>query len=151
MLEFPFEYVLLGTPFSSQNKNSAYTKWRSNATKSVEDEVFNRTNGRMYIPTNNLVYVKIAWFSSQPSAGDHPDLDNIIKPLLDAMSGFVIKDDRQVRYINVSKVDLNRPGLRIPSQMKELEDTQEYAKGEVVFIAVYPFDEVKPNELNWWL
>ncbi|MBF0138061.1 MAG: RusA family crossover junction endodeoxyribonuclease [Magnetococcales bacterium] len=161
-LEFPFEYVLVGRPCSfqgkesqgkkSKGKTSAYCKWRERAKEAVEHEVSNRTNRRMYIPTDKFLTVKIAWFSSQPDAIDHPDLDNIIKPLLDAIRDKVIINDSQVRHIHISKIDLNRDGLCVPPQIKKFEGNPEYDHaGEVVLVAVYPFDVTETRELDWWL
>jgi Holliday junction resolvase RusA-like endonuclease len=47
-----------------------------------------------------------------------PDVDNIIKPLLDAMETVVYVDDRQVRKVISEKVDLTKmPSIQDPSPL----------------------------------
>ena len=40
--------------------------------------------------------MRVDYFSSVMTQGDRPDVDGILKPILDAMEGIVYEDDRQV-------------------------------------------------------
>jgi len=58
-------------------------------------------------PLDGDLYCRIVWFHRASVA---TDVDNIIKPILDAMQGVVCHDDRQVAQAAARRVD-NRPGL----------------------------------------
>ena len=49
-------------------------------------EIASLSGGRGFVPTLEILRVLIVWLNAQPDADDHPDLDAIIKPLIDAMS-----------------------------------------------------------------
>lgn len=64
------------------------------------------------------VKVSITWIiSPQERYGTHkvPDLDNIVKPILDAITGpqGVLVDDNQVQALDVGWQDLGTPGVKV--------------------------------------
>ena len=50
-----------------------------------------------------LLYVRITWFHRKPTT---QDVDNIVKPILDALKGVVFKDDFRVSQCLATRIDL---------------------------------------------
>ena len=82
----PFEFTILGPPVSQQSRNRA----RLRAWKTVVANAANVVaNGA---PVADDVAIEITYYYD----GDTPDVDNIIKPIQDALKGVVYADDNQV-------------------------------------------------------
>lgn len=155
LASLPFEYVVLGKPRSHQIKGRAYHRWYQKIINAVTNAVDHASNSRGFIPLTEKVGVVIIWFSAQPDAPDHPDVDAIIKPLIDgascAPSGnasisktqCVIVDDSQVRYIRAARLHLNTPNLQLPAVVQELEDEDDYTLGEVVFVSLIAISDAR--------
>jgi hypothetical protein len=158
----PFEYVAVGRPFSAQNPTSGYARWRRRLDEIVGAELASLSGGRGFVPTSEILRVLIVWLSAQPDADDHPDLDAIIKPLIDAMSedagknrpnptySWLIKNDRQVRRLEAAKIDLNTADLRLPDCVRDEQDKPEWARGEAVYVRVDRMDAADSPVWEWW-
>lgn len=158
----PFEYVALGRPFSAQSRTSGYTRWRQRLDEIVSGKIAGAVGGRGFVPNSDKLRVLIVWLSAQPDADDHPDLDAIIKPLIDAMSedagknrpyptyNWLIKNDRQVRRLEAVKIDLNTPNLRLPDCVSGQQDEPEWAQGEVIYVRVDRLDAADGPVWEWW-
>jgi Holliday junction resolvase RusA-like endonuclease len=158
----PFEYVVLGRPFSSQNRTAGYQRWRTRLDQEVASQVDTLSRGRGWLPISENVRVLIVWLSAQPDAEDLPDLDAIIKPLLDAMSEYegqrrdnptgkwVIRRDSQVRRLEAVRINLNRDGLQLPRPIREREDDPEWVQGVLVYVRVERLDAPDSPDVNWW-
>ncbi len=116
--EVPGEIVGKERPRINMYTGSVYTP---NKTKDYEALIqqyfrlkyphFEALQGRIYI--NIVAYLKIPKSTSKAktnvmlenkiSPTKKPDVDNIAKTILDAMNGFVFKDDNQVSKIQVEK------------------------------------------------
>jgi crossover junction endodeoxyribonuclease RusA len=97
-IKFPIEFVVNGTPVSLQAR-------RSEARDEWKDRV--RSAARTAIPDPHFVSelrmaVTLYYMPSEPMQGD---IDNIVKPILDAMSGLIYLDDRQVERLVVQKFE----------------------------------------------
>lgn len=99
-----FEYIVEGppVPLRAAKKNAKrYQQWKRTVRQAAESrwtaagEPTNVDGIRVFI-TN--------YFTLAP-----PDIDNIIKPILDAMQGLVYIDDSQVFSVTSTKVDLAGP------------------------------------------
>jgi len=107
-IEFPVEFVVEGVPISLQAKGTSRSRWITKV----------RETARAAVPetfaTTNKVGVTIYYF---PAAASTVDVDNIIKPILDALRGPVYTDDKQVDRVLCQRID---PGaildLRDPSR-----------------------------------
>ena len=97
-MPFPFEFVVEGTPASLQSKSSRKRAWKAK----VAHEATAKWPGSVP-PTNNLVAVRITYFYDTVS----PDVDNIIKPIQDALVGIVYNDDSQVTDTTSRKRNIN--------------------------------------------
>jgi crossover junction endodeoxyribonuclease RusA len=99
----PFEFVIEGPPVSQQTRRRARRQaW--------VDEVRRRAISRWPAeepPVTGMIRIEITHIF----AGVAGDLDNLAKPVLDALKALVYEDDRQVTDLTVRKRDLTR-GLR---------------------------------------
>lgn len=55
---------------------------------------------------DDRLYARIIWFTRKKGG---PDVDNIIKPILDALKGTVYGDDSQIDQCLATKIDLTKP------------------------------------------
>lgn len=150
-VQLPFDFVVVGRPHSSQSRSAAgYDRWREAAKAAVAEEISERTGDRGYVPATGAVRAEIVWLSAQPDAPDHPDVDNIVKPLLDALKTQLIDDDSQFRRIEVARIDLNAEGLRLPQAVLQVQDDERYVSGELVWVWVHAADAPDGSERDWW-
>lgn len=78
----------MGTPISAQGSADAKRLWKQR----VKDAVY-RTIGSATVPDIDAAIVKIAYFYVAAPAAD---LDNIVKPIQDALVGVTFGNDIQV-------------------------------------------------------
>ena len=103
-MPIPFEIVLFGPPVSQQARRRRLVReWTS------EVERVARTHWGTEVPFDGEVMVTITYFFEGASL----DVDNIPKPILDALNGVVYSDDSQVTDLLCRKRDLSGD-LRIP-------------------------------------
>jgi len=94
-IEFPVEFVVHGTPISSQGSSASKKAWK----KSVKDASYTALpEGHWWY--EGEVAVTIYYFPSSPMGGD---IDNIVKMTLDAMSAHILKNDKQVARVVVQR------------------------------------------------
>lgn len=85
----PFEFVVEGTPISLQTNNAqAKLRWKEKV--SVAASIFRQQGD---IPSVNNLQVTIIYFYDKIAV---IDVDNMLKPIIDALIGLVYFDDRQV-------------------------------------------------------
>jgi crossover junction endodeoxyribonuclease RusA len=99
-IEFPLEFIVEGTARSLGASSASKDVWKSQI----------RNAARARLPeggwaTGEIVNVTIYYF---PDAEMDGDIDNIVKPILDAMSGPIFIDDRQVERLVVQKCEPHR-------------------------------------------
>ncbi len=86
-----FAMVASGSPLSLQSgsskRNSAYQQWLSRIARSY----FSSPHADEHFRGLNL-YLRIVWFHNYPTRS--PDVDNMIKPIADALEGTVYPEDR---------------------------------------------------------
>lgn len=96
---FPLEFTFEGPPLSLQSKNKArkftYKQMIEAAAKAVIPADTD--------PCTEEVEVTITYYFE----GDTPDVDNIIKPIQDALIGTVYIDDNQIADTRSRKRDIN--------------------------------------------
>jgi crossover junction endodeoxyribonuclease RusA len=95
-----FEFVVEGPPVSlrAQRKNARrYQRWVTTVGEAARKEWPSTQS-----PTSADVEVVVTiYYTAAP-----PDVDNVIKPILDALKGLVYVDDQQVYRVVSEKVDL---------------------------------------------
>ncbi len=99
--DFPLEFIVSGTPVSGQSASRRSTdEWKQrvrDASGAVLPEAHWATEAPMAV---TLYYF--------PDGAMQGDIDNIVKPILDAMSRHIYLDDRQVERLVVQKFELVR-------------------------------------------
>ncbi len=97
-IEFPLEFLVSGTPVSLQAKRrESVDQWKAriiDATRSILPEG--------HFATGSPIAATLFYFPDTEMAGD---VDNIVKPVLDALGQHIYLDDRQVHRILVQKFE----------------------------------------------
>lgn len=132
---FPIEFIVHGTPVSHQAKRAeAREQWK----------VLVRTASSIVLPSPHFasaerIALTIYYLPDEPMQGD---IDNIVKPILDALGRHIYIDDRQVDRVVAQKFE---PGnvftLSNPSAVFQLALS---TLSPVVYIRVSndPFEEL---------
>jgi len=91
-IEFPFEFVVEGTPVSGQRRRrEPVRQWQMRIV-----EASRRALPEGHFASGGPISVTLYYFPSALMLGD---LDNIVKPILDAMCNHIYLDDRQVERL----------------------------------------------------
>ena len=99
MIKLPFEFIIEGPPISLQTKNkSRLGQWKGDVANAAKAKLVSTST-----PTNLDVAITITNYYED----DCPDVDNIIKPIQDALIGIVYQDDDQVVDTRSIKKDIN--------------------------------------------
>jgi Holliday junction resolvase RusA-like endonuclease len=146
----PFIYWVFGRPVSTRNedggKPAGLAKWRGIVNTAAAEAVERASKGRGLVLEEALVQLHICWLSADPSDPSQPDIDNMLKPLIDALNKTVIADDRQVHRILAEKASINSPPSSIGIVMRELQDDERFVDiGEVTVVTLSSF--ASENEL----
>jgi crossover junction endodeoxyribonuclease RusA len=106
-IEFPLEFLVEGTPVSLQAKERrSIERWKSRIIQA----------SRVVLPEGHFatrapMAITLFYFTVDQMEGD---LDNIVKPILDALERHIYMDDSQIHRIVVQKFELGDP-FRFPS------------------------------------
>jgi crossover junction endodeoxyribonuclease RusA len=100
-IAFPFEFIVEGTPVSAQaGRREAVRRWRARII-----EASRRVLPEGHFVSEAPISVTLYYFPSAPMPGD---IDNIVKPILDALCRHVYIDDHQVERLVVQKFEPGR-------------------------------------------
>ena len=106
-MTLPFEFFVLGRPVSQQTRRRELVReWRAQVRGEAE-----RSWNSEDAPHGGALMVTLTYFYDEMPM----DVDNIPKPVLDALVGLVYDDDSQVTDILCRKREL-RPDLSIPKR-----------------------------------
>lgn len=95
----PFEFTIQGPPVSNQTRNRArLQQWKQDVRAAAQIRIPAGAG-----PVPDEVQITITYYYE----GDSPDVDNIIKPIQDALNGLVFVDDEQVAETKSRKRPLN--------------------------------------------
>lgn len=95
----PFEFTIQGPPVSNQTRNRArLQQWKHDVRAAAQARVPAGT-----APVADAVQFTVTYYYE----GDSPDVDNIIKPMQDALNGLVFVDDAQVAETKARKRPLD--------------------------------------------
>ncbi|PZP46517.1 MAG: RusA family crossover junction endodeoxyribonuclease [Azospirillum brasilense] len=110
-IEFPVEFIVQGTPVSLQAK-------RAEAREAWKVRVKEASYGSLpegHFSTDGPISVTLFYFPAGKMQGD---VDNIVKPVLDALCRHIYSDDHQVERVWVQKFEPGRLfEFRQPSQV----------------------------------
>lgn len=93
-LLFPFEFYLTGTPLSLQASAVSRERWK-NEVKAAARQRVSDTVELAYLD-EAPVALTIYYFPTTPMVGD---IDNIVKPIMDALTGVTYLDDQVVERV----------------------------------------------------
>jgi crossover junction endodeoxyribonuclease RusA len=94
----PFEFTVEGVPVSAQAKNSL--KWWKQKVFDAAKLAWLTTDA----PTKDELQIVITYFYDLYPVGD---IDNIIKPIQDALIGLAYNDDHQITDTRARRLSLN--------------------------------------------
>ena len=99
-IEFPIEFLVMGTPASLQASARTISAWKQTVVDASWEVIENP-----HFASDEIVSVTIYNFPTITMQGD---IDNIVKPILDALSNHVFIDDQQVERVVVQKFEPDR-------------------------------------------
>jgi hypothetical protein len=97
---YPFEFYLAGTPISLQASAPSIDRWKAEVREAASERV-RATVDLLYLEDRPLA-ITIYYF---PSAAMQGDVDNIVKPIVDALEGLVYLNDRTIERVVVQKFE----------------------------------------------
>ncbi len=109
-MPIPFELVMTGAPVSNQTRRGRQRRQRRRDWIQEVQQAAKQEWGTER-PHDRAVAVTITYFYD----GRSPDVDNVPKPILDALKGIVYHDDRQVSDLFCRKRELGDLLIRNPS------------------------------------
>jgi hypothetical protein len=121
-------FPVAGCPVSVQSTPSSKRRYRALVADAARNTISEP------VASSKRITIEIDWFT--PGFESKPDVDNIIKPIQDALKGIVFVDDSQVEDVTARKHDL----LAITSFMREpLSIIDPIIQGckEYVYVRVY--------------
>lgn len=107
----PFEFVIMGPPVSQQTRSRARRRAWVEQLRAAVTARWPADD----LPVTIAVHVQI----THVFPGVSGDLDNLAKPVLDALKGLAYEDDRQVTDLTMRKRDLTRD-LRVETRWPAL-------------------------------
>jgi len=123
-----YGFPVIGSPVSVQGSHKSKRQYQAAVAKAASTSMVSPIEG------GERIKIEIDWFSE--GFQNKPDIDNIIKPIQDALKGVVFVDDNQVESIVARKHDT----LRVISFMREpLGIIKPLLNGhrEYVFVRIY--------------
>ena len=95
--QLPWEFVTLGIPISVQASGTSRARWKAEVATAAQIAWGTEQ------PLDVEVLLQLTYFHE----GAPLDVDNMIKPIQDALNGIVYVDDKQVARVVSSRSDLN--------------------------------------------
>lgn len=133
--DFPIEFLVEGTPVSSQaTRSESKAEWKQRV-KAASLTVLPEGHWA----TEQRISATLLYFPAGPMRGD---IDNIVKLVLDALGGHVYIDDSQVERIVVQKFE---PGnvFAFNAPSRTLEDAMKRPKPVLyVRVSTNPFEDL---------
>lgn len=134
-IEFPIEFLVHGTPVSLQAKRAASRDEWKERIKSAGSQAIPES----HLASEDRISVTLYYFPEERMDGD---IDNIVKPILDALSRYIYLDDRQVERVVVQKFErgnaftFNRPTVKLAEALEGF--------GPLLYVRVSndPFEEL---------
>ena len=97
-IPLPIEFLVYGTPLSAQAKQArSRNDWKRRVREASSDAL-----PEDHWATEGRIAATLYFFPDRPMQGD---IDNIVKPVLDALARHVYLDDRQVERVVVQKFE----------------------------------------------
>lgn len=135
--EFPIEFIVSGTPVSHQTKRrEALEEWKMRVVNACRAS----TGQEMPFLSSERLSVTLFYFQEDPGG---LDLDNMAKPILDAMTNVLYHDDEQVDRLTIQRFSMDNDMDHL--QGNRLLETVISAEKPVLYIRVtYDLKETFP-------
>lgn len=135
-IKFPLEFLVQGTPVSQQAKRvQSIEEWKARVIEACQPKI-----PQPHFATELPVSVTLLYFPDGEMQGD---IDNIVKPILDALCKYIYVDDKQVQRVWVQKFE---PGnvFEFASPSATLQEALNASK-PVLYVRVSdePFEDLK--------
>jgi hypothetical protein len=121
------EFIVRGTPISTGASGKSKAKWRAKVSAAASAAL-----GADHAAVADVVRATVVYFYVDTDL----DLDNILKPILDAMNGLVYVDDFQVANIVAAKRDLAGSYVLADVSPVVVEQLGAAERGDFVFVAI---------------
>jgi Holliday junction resolvase RusA-like endonuclease len=132
-----YQFVVYERPRSLQGKGTSISTYLNAIT----------SEARKYILTpilSNDIEVEICW-ATNAREGIRADIDNIIKPTLDALIGVAYDDDKKVRSVTATLFELNQK-KQITGYVEDFREFFYSNRDDAVQIAIY--SDARMSELG---
>jgi crossover junction endodeoxyribonuclease RusA len=137
-IRFPVEFVVEGTPVSLQargRRRKSLREWQARVKKTSRTAL-----PEGHFASESPIAVTLYYF---PAAAMQGDIDNVVKPILDALSKHIYLDDYQVHRVLVQKFEPDNV-FRFPSPSAALEDALARRKPALyVRLSDDPFEDLR--------
>lgn len=136
---FPFEFFLQGTPVSLQTKNRASAdRWKARVSTHAKQRIDEICD--FYWIEERTLCLTILLFFQDPPPGD---IDNLIKPIMDAMCGILYIDDRCIERVVIQRFVTTEFPMELNAPTEQLQSAVE-TEFPVVYIRI-------DDDLSWRL
>lgn len=102
-ISLPFEFIVYGAPATLQSSPERKKEWQEEVRATAKSE---RPSGTTHLAWNKQVRARI-WYYFVETPADC-DIDNIIKPILDACNRIVYQDDKFVSDVCSHRFDTEK-------------------------------------------
>lgn len=97
----PFDFIVIGTPLSHQTRDrQRLQEWM----RRIKDAATDRWP-EGHVPDSGDLRIIVRYFHERPSV--RIDVDNLVKPIQDALIGLVYVDDVQIIDVDIQKRDID--------------------------------------------
>ncbi len=121
-------FAVIGTPVSSQGSSESKRKYQKTVTEAASKNVVNPVKG------NERIRIEIDWFSE--GFQNKPDVDNMVKPVQDALKGILFVDDDQVVSVEARKHDI-RSAIHFTDEPLCVIEPLMSGHKEYIFVRIY--------------
>jgi len=97
--QIKYSFAVIGRPVSQQASSDSKQRYKNAVVQAASKNV------AIPIKKDEKIKMEIDWFSE--GFQNKPDVDNIIKPIQDALKGIVFLDDNQVESIVARKYNIS--------------------------------------------
>lgn len=109
-LDLPLGFCLDGPPVSLQASGQSRAVWKSRVRAAATSQLPAGLS-----PSTNPIRMTVTYYH----AGEAPDVDNVLKPIQDALNGLIYVDDGQIQDTRSRRRDING-SFRVRSMPPEL-------------------------------
>jgi crossover junction endodeoxyribonuclease RusA len=100
---YPLEFIIAATPISLQGSAASKRRWKAAVEAAARERI--REKVELHFLDRRSISLTVYYFTSALMQGD---IDNIVKPIMDALVGVAYMDDKDVERVVIQKFE---PGV----------------------------------------